>query len=48
MKWDVKLYIGGTIFTESVIATNMSNARQTAIASNPTAKVISLTASFRD
>jgi len=48
MKWDVKLYIGGTIFTESVIATNMSNARQTAIARNPTAKVISVTASFRD
>ena len=48
MKWDVKLYIGGTIFTESVIATNMNNARETALARNPTAKVISVTASFRD
>ena len=48
MKWEVKLYVGGTIFTESVIATNMSNARVTAQARNPTAKIISVTASFKD
>tara|TARA_E500000081_G_scaffold64030_1_gene66351 strand:- start:642 stop:788 length:147 start_codon:yes stop_codon:yes gene_type:complete len=48
MKWEVRLYVGGTIFTESVIATNMSNARVTAQARNPTAKIISVTASFRD
>ena len=48
MKWEVKLYVGGTIFTESVIATSMSNARVTAQARNPTAKIISVTASFKD
>ena len=48
MKWDVKLYVGGQVFTENVIATNMSNARQTAIARNPTAKIISCTATFKD
>ena len=48
MKWEVKLYIGGTIFEEVVIARNMSNARTTAIARNPTAKIISCTATFKD
>ena len=46
MKWEVKLYIGGTIFEEVVIARNMSDARTTAIARNPTARVISCTAVF--
>jgi hypothetical protein len=48
MKWEVKLYIGGTIFEEIVIARNMSDARTTAIARNPTAKIISCTATFKD
>ena len=48
MKWEVKLYIGGTIFEEIVIARNMSAARTTAIARNPTAKIISCTATFKD
>mgnify|MGYP001182477535 FL=1 len=48
MKWRVELYIGGTIFEEIVVARNMNDARKTALARNPTAKVISCTATFND
>ena len=48
MKWEVKLYIGGTIFEEVVISRNMNDAKDTALARNPTAKVISCTAYFGD
>ena len=47
MKWEVKLYIGGTIFEEIVIARNMNDARKTALARNPTARVKSCTATFK-
>ena len=47
MKWEVKLYIGGTIFEEIVIARNMTDARKTALARNPTARIISCTATFK-
>ena len=47
MKWEVMLYVGGQTFTEKVIARNMNDARKTALARNPTAKVISVTASFK-
>ena len=47
MKWDVKLYVGGTLFTEQVHAVNMQDARKTAIARNPTATIVSVTASFK-
>ena len=40
MKWQVKLFIGGKVFTEDVIARNMNDARDTALARNPTARVI--------
>ena len=40
MKWEVKLYVGGRIFTEEVYATSHRDARETATARNPTAKVI--------
>ena len=40
MKWEVKLYVGGTVFTESVHATNRNDALETAKARNPKAKVI--------
>ena len=40
MKWEVKLYVGGTVFTESVHATNRDDAVETAKARNPRAKVI--------
>jgi hypothetical protein len=44
MKCEVTLYIAGTIFKEEVIARNYEDARRTALARNPTAKVMSVTA----
>ena len=46
MKWDVKLFVAGSMFVEQVHATNMQDARQTALARNPSARVISVTVSF--
>ena len=40
MKWEVKLYVGGKVFIEEVYATNYSDAKETATARNPKAKVI--------
>ena len=40
MKWDVKLYVGGQVFIESVHATNRNDAVDTAKNRNPHAKVI--------
>ena len=42
MKWEVQLYVGGTIFKEEVYASNYQDAKETAIARNPKAKVISV------
>ena len=47
MKCEVTLYVAGTVFKEQVIARNYEEARQTAVARNPTAKVVSVTAVFR-
>ena len=47
MKWDVKLYVAGSMFVEQVHATNMQDARQTALARNPSARVVSVTVSFK-
>ena len=47
MKWDVKLFVAGTMFTEQVHAVNMSDARKTALARNPTARIVSVTVSFK-
>ena len=47
MKWDVKLYVAGSMFVEQVHATNMQDARQTALARNPSARVVSVTLSFK-
>ena len=47
MKWDVKLFVGGSMFTEQVHAISMQDARQTALARNPTATVVSVTATFK-
>jgi len=47
MKWDVKLFVAGSMFIEQVHATNMQDARQTALARNPSARVISVTVSFK-
>ena len=40
MKWEVKLYVGGTVFNEEVRAVNMQDAKTTALARNPTARII--------
>ena len=40
MKWEVKLYVGGKVFTEEVYATSHKDARETALARNPKATVI--------
>ena len=40
MKWEVKLYIGGTVFNEEVRAVNREDAKRTALARNPTARLI--------
>ncbi len=47
MLWDVKMFVGGQVFTEQVRAVNMNDARETALARNPTAKVVSVTVSFK-
>ena len=42
MKWEVKLYVGGKVFTEEVQAVNNQDAKETALARNPRAKVIGI------
>jgi hypothetical protein len=42
MKWEVQLYVGGRVFKEEVYASNYRDARETAMARNPKAKVISV------
>tara|TARA_B100000902_G_C27318499_1_gene922774 strand:+ start:3503 stop:3649 length:147 start_codon:yes stop_codon:yes gene_type:complete len=42
MTWEVKLYIGGRVFTEQVIARNFNDAKDTALVRNPTARVVSV------
>jgi len=44
MKIKVQLTVGGRVFDEIVEARNYQDARQTALARNPTAKVVSVTA----
>ena len=44
MKVKVQLYVAGQVFDEIVHASNYQEARQTALARNPNAKVISVTA----
>ena len=48
MIWDVKLYVGGKVFTESVHAVNREDALETAKARNPKAKVIGVNPTMRD
>ncbi len=40
MRYKVTLYVGGKTFEETVIANNVNDAKETAKARNPTAKVI--------
>lgn len=46
MKVKVTLYVAGTVFKEVVVARNYDDAKRTALARNPTAKVVSVTAVF--
>ena len=46
MKWKVQLYVAGTVFNEEVIAVNYQEAREVALARNPNARVVSVTAVF--
>ena len=47
MKCRVQLYVAGKVFYEEVEARDYQDARQTALARNPTAKVISVNAVFK-
>jgi hypothetical protein len=47
MKYIVDLYVGGKVFKEEVQATNQKDARETAQARNPKAKVIGVNVSFK-
>ena len=47
MLFDVKLYVGGKLFTESVQAVNRNDAIDTAKSRNPHAKVIGVNPNLR-
>jgi len=46
MKCEVRLYVAGQVFNEEVRAVDYQEARQVALARNPNARVISVTAVF--
>ena len=46
MKHEVRLFVAGTVFTEEVIALNYDEAREVALARNPNATVLGVTAVF--
>jgi hypothetical protein len=46
MKIKVTLYVGGKVFDEIVQAVNYEDGKRIALARNPTAKVVSVTAVF--
>jgi len=46
MRCKVQLYVAGTVFNEEVMAVNYQEARQVALARNPNARVVSVTAVF--
>ena len=48
MIWEVKLYVGGKVFVESVHAVNRNDAIDTAKNRNPKAKVIGVNPTLRD
>lgn len=47
MKCEVQLYVAGKVFKEEVYARDYQEAREVALARNPNAKVISVTAVFK-
>jgi hypothetical protein len=46
MKCRVQLYVAGKLFNEEVIARDYQEAKEVALARNPNAKVVSVTAVF--
>lgn len=46
MRCKVQLFVAGKVFDEIVEARDYNDAKQTALARNPSAKVISVTAIF--
>jgi hypothetical protein len=46
MRCKVQLYVAGKVFDEIVEARDYDDAKRTAIARNPSAKIISVTAVF--
>jgi hypothetical protein len=46
MRCKVELYVAGSVFNEEVHARDYSEARQVALARNPNATVVSVTAVF--
>ena len=46
MKCEVTLFKAGTVFKEEVIATDYQDARNVALARNPGAKIVGVTAKF--
>ena len=47
MKWEVKLYVAGKVFTEEVYAASRNDALDTAKARNPRAKVMGVNPVFQ-
>ena len=47
MKCEVTLYKAGTVFKEEVIAVDYQDARKVAVARNPGARIVSVTAVFK-
>jgi hypothetical protein len=46
MKYIVDLYVGGKVFKEEVYANSPKDAKETAQARNPTAKIVAVNATF--
>tara|TARA_B100000700_G_C14538999_1_gene621101 strand:+ start:168 stop:308 length:141 start_codon:yes stop_codon:yes gene_type:complete len=46
MRCKVQLYVAGTVFNEEVVAVDYQEAREVALARNPNARVVSVTAVF--
>ena len=46
MRVEVKMFVGGKIFTEEVNAVNYNDAKQVALARNPNARVVGVNAKF--
>ena len=46
MRVELKMFVGGKVFTEEVNAVNYNDAKQVALARNPNARVVGVNAKF--